>query len=60
MIFGAIYVLFQGQENQGLKYEILRDKHGNQILWYLDLFYPSFKVGQTKVENVHFFRVSRN
>ena len=26
----------------------------------LELFWPSFKVGQTKVEKMHFFRLSQN
>ena len=38
----------------------LRDKNGKLFLWDLELFWPSFKVGQTKVENMHFCRLSRN
>ena len=39
---------------------LFRDKHGHLFLWYLDLFYPSFNVGQTKIENMHFCRLSQN
>ena len=38
----------------------LRDKHGNLFLWDLELFWPSFKVGQNKVENMYFYWLSRN
>ena len=38
----------------------LRHNNGHLFLWYLELFRPSFKVGQTKVENMHFCRLSRN
>ena len=31
-----------------------RDKHGHLFLWDLELFWPSFKDDQTKVENMHF------
>ena len=37
-----------------------RDKHGHLFLLDLELFWPSFKVGQTKVEKMHFFLLSRN
>ena len=33
----------------------LRDKHGHLFLWDFELFWPTFKVGQTNVENIHFF-----
>ena len=32
----------------------LRDNHGHLCLWDFELFWPSFKVGQTNVENMHF------
>ena len=38
----------------------LRDKHGNLFVWYLELFWPSFKVGQTNVEKMHFCPLSQN
>ena len=38
----------------------MRDKHGHLFLWDLELFWPSFKVGQTKVENMHFCQLSQN
>ena len=38
----------------------LRDKRGHLFLWDLELFLPSFKVGETKVEKRHIFRLSRN
>ena len=38
----------------------LRDKHGHLFLWDLKLFWLSFKVVQTKVENMHFCRLSQN
>ena len=31
---------------------------GHLYLWYLELFWPSFKVGQTKVEKIDFYRLS--
>ena len=34
--------------------------HGYLFLWYFELFWHSLKVGQTKAENMHFFRHSRN
>ena len=33
----------------------MRDKHGNLVLLDLELFCPLFKVGQMKVEKMHFF-----
>ena len=38
----------------------LRDKHGHLYLCDLELLWPSFKVGQTYVENMHFCRLSQN
>ena len=38
----------------------LRDKHGHLFLLDLDLFWPSFKVRQMKVENMHFCPLSCN
>ena len=38
----------------------LREKHGHLFLWYLELFFPSFKGGQTKVENMRFCRHFHN
>ena len=38
----------------------LRDKHGHLFLWYLELFWATFKVGQIKFENIHFCRLYRN
>ena len=70
MIFGSSLDLIQGWSKQGSKYALLstfrnwvlkvdldihlRDKHGHLFLWDLELFWPTFKVGQTKVENMHF------
>ena len=39
---------------------LLRDKYGHLFLWDLELFWPFFKVAQTKVENMHFCRLSWN
>ena len=76
MRFGAILAFVQGWSNQGWKYTLfqlspncilkvdlgthLADKEGNLFLWDLELFLPLFKVGQTKVENIHFFQLSQN
>ena len=76
MIFGDILSLIQGWSNQVWNYELLstsqnwvlkvdlgthlKDKRGNLFLWDLDLFCLSFKVGQTKVENMHFCQLSWN
>ena len=76
MTFGAILVLVQGWWNQCWKNALLsisknwvlkvdlgthlRDKHGHLFLWDLELFWPSFKVGQTRVEKIHFSRLSWN
>ena len=38
----------------------LRDKHGNLFFWDFELFLPSVKVGQIKVENMHFCQLSWN
>ena len=38
----------------------LTDKHGHLFLWDLELFWTSFKVCQTKVQNMHFFLLSWN
>ena len=38
----------------------LRDKHGHLFVRDLELFWPSFKVDQTKVENMHFGQLSHN
>ena len=38
----------------------LRDKNWPLFLWYFELFWPSFRVGQTNVENMHFCWLSRN
>ena len=66
MRFGVILALIQGWLNQGLKYALLstdselnlgthlRDKHGHLFLCDLEIFWPAFKVGQTKFENMHF------
>ena len=76
MRFEVILALIQGLPNQdlrdalhsnfsklsferGFRY-LLRDNHGNLFLWDLELFLPSFKVGQTKVQNMRFCRLSRN
>ena len=37
-----------------------RDKHGHLFLWDMELFLPLFKVGQAKVENMRFCRLSHN
>ena len=66
MRFGALLSLVQGWPNQGWKYALLStfselkfesglgthliDKHGHLFLWDLELFWPSFKSGQTKDE----------
>ena len=76
MIFCVIIGLVQGWSRQGWKYAScplsqnlnfkvdldthFRDKHGQLFLWYLELVWPSFKVGQTKVENMHFCGLSQN
>ena len=76
MRFSAILALVQGWSNKGWKYALFRisqncvlkvdlgthlgDKHGHLFLWDLELFWESFKVGQTKVENMHFFQSSQN
>jgi len=39
---------------------LLRDKYGHLFLWDLELFWPLFKVGQTKVENMHFCWLSQS
>ena len=70
MRFWVILALVQGWSNQGwydalfwlcwnwfLKVDLgthLRDKHGHLFLWDLVLYCPSFKVGQTNVENIPF------
>ena len=54
---------FQLSSNWIFKAELgnhLRDKHGHRFLWDLELFCPSFKVGQTKDENMHFCWLSQN
>ena len=38
----------------------LRDKHGHLFLCELELFWLSFKAGQTHVENMHFCQLSQN
>ena len=73
---GAILFLVQGWSNQGLKgafcrlfqnwvFKVdlgthLRHKHGHLYLWDLQLFWPSFKLGETKVENIYFCQLSQN
>ena len=76
MRFGVILVLIRGWSNRGwnmhicrlswnwvLKVDLgthLRDKHRHLFLWDLELFFPSFKVGQSKVENMHFCQLFFN
>jgi len=76
MRFESILSLLQCWSNQGWKDSLwrlsrnwvlkvdlgthLRDRHGHLFIWYLELFWPSFKVGQSKVENMHFCRLFRN
>ena len=76
MIFGAIFAPVQGQLNQGWKYAVLstfselsfesgfrypfENKDRQLFLWYLELFWPSLNVSQTKVENMHICQLSRN
>ena len=74
--FGAILTHIQGWSNKswkdallltfwelsferGIRYH-LRHKYGHLFLWDFELFYPTFKVVQTKVKNMHFWRLSRN
>ena len=57
--------LSNGYLNQTSNFKVyldtqLRDKHGHLFLWDLKLLCPSFKVGQIKVEKMHFCRLSRN
>ena len=74
--FGVILALVQCWSTQGWKlffcglsqnwnFKVdldthLRHKHGHLCLWDWELFLPSFKVGQTNVENMDFCRRSRN
>ena len=53
----------QLSQNWNLKVELgthLRENHGHLFLWYLELFWHSFKVVKTKVENMNFCRLSQN
>ena len=74
MRLGGILALIQGWSNQGWKYALfqlscnwlskvdlgtqLRDKHGDLFLWDLEIFYPTFNVGQPNIEKMHFSQVS--
>ena len=59
----AFFLFFWLSQNWVLKVDLvthLRDKHGDLFLWDLELFWPSFKVGQTKDANMHFCKLSHN
>ena len=74
MRFQAIFSLVQGWVNQGWKHALLwtflelsfesgfrypfEDQHWHLFLWDLELFVPCFVVGQTKIEKMHFYRLS--
>ena len=73
MRFGANLSLIQGWLNQVWKDAILSNflelifesgftypLDGHLFLWDFDLLWPSVKVRQTKVENMHFCQPSRN
>ena len=76
MRFGDILALIQGWSKQGWKYVLFRlsrkwnvkvdlvthlgDNHVHLFLWYLMLFWSLFKVGETKVQNMHFCQLSLN
>ena len=50
-------------QNRVLKVDFcthFRDKNGHLFLWVLELFWPSLKVGQTKVENMHICQLFQN
>ena len=38
----------------------LRDEHGHLFLCDLETIWPWFKVGQSKIKNMHFSRLSQN
>ena len=60
---GWNYTLFSTFSELSLKVELgthLRDNNGHLFLWDLNLFWPSFKIGQTIFENMHFCRLSCN
>ena len=76
MIFGAIFPLVQGCTNQGWKYALFStfsdlrfgrrfmypfERYvGKIFLWHFELYWSSFKISQTKVENTQFCRFSHN
>ena len=55
--------IFPISQNSNVKVDLdthLKYWHGHLFLWDLELFWPSFKDGQTKVEKMHFCRLFHN